>query len=65
MKQYLLFAGDYYYPSGGMSDLHGQYDNFEEALQEGENLINLDESDANHKSWAHIQDIKSGNLTTI
>ena len=31
MKEFLLFAGDEYYPSGGMLDLKGMFDSREEA----------------------------------
>lgn len=32
MKRYLLFAGNNYYPSGGMNDLAGDFDTIEEAV---------------------------------
>jgi hypothetical protein len=31
VKPYLLFAGDNYYPSGGLDDLRGDFDTLEEA----------------------------------
>ena len=31
MKQYLAFAGDQYYPSGGMKDFKGDFDTLKEA----------------------------------
>ena len=32
MKNFALFAGDEYYPSGGMDDLVGRFDSVEEAV---------------------------------
>ena len=32
MKNFALFAGDHYYPSGGMRDLVGRFDSVEEAV---------------------------------
>ena len=32
MKNFALFAGEDYYPSGGMDDLVGRFDSVEEAL---------------------------------
>ena len=32
MKNFALFAGDNYYPSGGMLDLVGRFDSVEEAV---------------------------------
>lgn len=37
MKRYLLFAGDHYYPSGGIEDYMGDYDTVEEAEIAGSN----------------------------
>jgi hypothetical protein len=31
VKQFLLFAGDAYYPNSGWDDLRGNYDTLEEA----------------------------------
>lgn len=33
-KQYLLFAGDHYYPSGGVNDLQGSFNSLDEAIAE-------------------------------
>lgn len=50
MKRYLLFAGDQYYPRGGMYDLRGDFDTLEEAVEVAsrgdallKNNIDLDE----------------------
>ncbi len=32
MKQFLLFAGDFYYPSGGWEDYVGDFDSQEQAI---------------------------------
>ena len=31
LKRYWVFAGDFYYPEGGISDLHATFDDFESA----------------------------------
>ena len=36
MKRYFLFAGDHYYPGGGMEDFEGDFDTFGEAKAKGE-----------------------------
>jgi hypothetical protein len=42
---YALFAGDYYYPRGGLNDLVGQYETIEEAeAAVGERIV----------EWYHI-----------
>ena len=33
MKRFLLFAGDNYYPAGGMEDFKGDFDTVDEALE--------------------------------
>ena len=48
LKRYLLFAGDYYYPSGGMNDFVDSFDSIEEAVaQHDKNFID---------SWKHVYD---------
>ncbi len=32
IKQYWLFAGDTYYPAGGMDDYENSFDNIEDAI---------------------------------
>jgi hypothetical protein len=38
VKRFLAFAFDQYYPSGGLSDVHGEYDTLKEAVQAVESL---------------------------
>ncbi len=33
MKRFILFAGDKYYPLGGMQDMKGSYDSLKEILE--------------------------------
>ena len=33
MKNFMLFAGDEYYPCGGMTDLVGEFESLDEILQ--------------------------------
>lgn len=62
MKKYLLFAGDHYYPSGGVRDFVGDFDSIEGAMSE---LIRFGRSDG--FDWYHIVEystmkiVKKGN----
>jgi len=49
MKPFLLFAGDFYYPSGGMDDLRGAFET-------------LDDAKAAHHGhdWAHVAEWRDG-----
>lgn len=53
MKPYWLFAGNIYYPSGGMGDFVGSFDTLEEAK-------NADRPGEPGYRWAHIYDADSG-----
>ena len=55
MKRYILFAGDYYYPEGGVYDLVGSSDTVIEAKETHEKFLSDIGGD-----WAHILDIKTG-----
>ena len=56
MKQFLLFAGDHFYPSGGWGDFKNSFDTVEEA-QEGA----ADEL-AGNSDWWQIVDITTGKV---
>jgi len=47
MKRYMLFAGDHYYPSGGMNDFKGTFDTVLEAV------MRIGDND-----WWHVYDIQ-------
>lgn len=49
MKQYLLFAGNDYYPNGGAEDLVGLYENLDDALEAHNQTIYEYEG-----GWAHV-----------
>jgi len=53
MKKYLLFIGGNYYPLGGIDDLVGGYDAFEEAVAA---MNHYYKRDSYHASWAQIID---------
>lgn len=55
MKQYLLFGGAVYYPSGGFEDFRGSFDTLEEAQAKVKELDLEDQY-----SWYHIVDVKLG-----
>lgn len=46
MQKYLVFAGDDYYPSGGVADFVGAHDTFQDALFE-----------APRKDWVQIAEL--------
>lgn len=48
-KRYLLFAGEYYYPSGGFNDYVGSFESISDALS---NVMS-------HHDWYHIVDLES------
>ena len=55
MKQYLLFAGFSYYPSGGWNDFIDSFDTNEEALTYKKENDNYD--------WYHVIDTVTGERT--
>lgn len=46
-NKYLVFSGDYYYPSGGWQDFKGEFDSLYEALE-------FIRSGNQCKEWVHI-----------
>ena len=52
MKRYLLFAGEYYYPSGGWRDFWGAFDSVDDARKE------LDAQIGSY-DWYHIVDTET------
>lgn len=42
--RYLVFAGQYYYPSGGWDDYRAQFDNLDEARSYAKSLIKFEQS---------------------
>lgn len=54
MKNYLLFAGDHYYPSGGWDDFREAFETWGEADQEGKGLKEQHKVD-----WYHVVDLES------
>lgn len=51
MKKYLLFAGEIYYPMGGVNDFIDSFESLEDAKHAGEREIEDNEND-----WFHIAD---------
>jgi hypothetical protein len=57
---YILFAGNNYYPEGGWNDFAGMFETIEAAKKRGTELLNRKRvfaSDSNW-DWAHIVDVK-------
>jgi hypothetical protein len=59
VKQFLLFAGDDYYPCGGWSDLIGDHDTADDALSA---LMDLPIHTTSGQ-WAQIVDTVTGTVT--
>ena len=51
MKRYMLFAGDRYYPAGGMKDCKGMFETMEAAKSFAADLYRRVGID-----WAHVYD---------
>ncbi len=56
MKQFLLFAGDQYYPSGGWSDFQGDFDSVDAAKA---HLPLVQEVQRLRSPWWQIVDTKT------
>ena len=57
MDNYLIFAGEYYYPKGGAEDLICTEKNYEEAVNAME--VKLKQKNIN---WAHIYSISENKI---
>lgn len=56
MKRFLVFAGDCYYPEGGMNDFQGDFDTLEEARSFESKIKEKFESDWGDFNWTRIWD---------
>lgn len=56
MSNYLLFAGGFYYPSGGWDDFRGSYSTPEEAKEVAESLTYID--------WWHVVDSETEEIVS-
>ena len=66
MKQFLLFAGDHYYPTGGANDLIMTCDSMEDCIKVYKAGPNLpDDYNTENYEWAHVLDIHTGEKTNI
>jgi hypothetical protein len=63
MNQFLLFAGDEYYPGGGWSDFRGSFKTVEEAEEKANKPTDNEWGDCVDRSydWWHIVDSDTGN----
>ena len=59
MKRYLLFAGAWYYPKGGVADLKGSFGTESEAKEEGERMVAEVGVYAEMIDWFHVVDSES------
>lgn len=67
MKPYLLFAGETYYPSGGMDDLHSEHETFEAACAAADSYvgtINLRGREWRDR-WYQIAVVQDGQLLQL
>ena len=68
--RYALFAGDFYYPAGGWSDLHSRWERAEEAIGEADKLLVMTYVEMasgygyhrSDKDWAQVVDLESGSI---
>ena len=56
MKRFLVFAGDAYYPEGGMNDFQEDFDTLEEARSFEAKIKEKWESDLEYFKWSAIWD---------
>lgn len=62
MRRYMVFAGSFYYPIGGMEDLVGHFDTVDEALsslltyESGSNVLDAYDRCECDGSWAYVYD---------
>ena len=54
MKRYWLFAGDFFYPIGGLLDFQGDFDDWQDAVES-----------AQDKDWFHILDTKTNKVLDV
>lgn len=62
---YFLFAGETYYPRGGMDDLVGVFPTIEEAVQRGENPEPDYDGYRPTYDWYHIATMVDGKLVVV
>ena len=53
---FFLFAGEHYYPSGGMNDFIDQFDNIDDAIGT---------ADSGKYDWYNIASLQDGKLVTV
>ena len=53
LKRYALFAGEYYYPSGGWHDFCDSFDDVDAALKHLRENVTF-------KTWWHVVDLQTG-----
>jgi hypothetical protein len=62
---YFLFAGDNYYPVGGMEDLVGTFSTIDEARVEAEAGETIYAEYVRKYDWWHIATIRNGQLVVV
>jgi hypothetical protein len=62
---YFLFAGETYYPRGGMDDLVGVFPTVEAAVQRGENPEPEEDGYRPTYDWYHIATMVDGKLVVV
>lgn len=67
MKAYLLFAGNNYYPAGGIQDYQGDFDSIDEAVAFFENGYHndWDEDKLNKCEWDWWQIVLSADMSLV
>lgn len=54
MTRYLVFSGDKYYPSGGLSDFHTSFESLEQAIGFANGIVAGD-----CLKWAHVAKLET------
>lgn len=58
MKNFLVFMGYNYYPSGGWDDFYASFDTYDDAISEVK-------KEALNRDWVQIVDMQSTRVTTF
>lgn len=56
MKRFIAFAGSCYYPSGGMQDCIGSFDDVDTAVDACKGFV---EAEGHYRYWWHVWDSES------
>lgn len=69
MKRYMLFVGDTYYPSGGIKDFYGSYDDLDDLLNDAQSMLHGEMPKSRNRPfeqspWMNVFDVQAGKIPT-